>query len=99
MLKNTKLVKKTNVANMVIFFVKEINEKLKSKGWSRSLIKDDFVMVNSKDYHYCWDAINLIQRYLSDDNWECRMTHYIKNNNVGSYTWNFRRKNKKSVVT
>lgn len=86
-IKKTKL--NTNVAEMALFILKEINEKLKAKGWSRCLQNNDFVFVKTDKFPYCWDVIKLIQKHLSDDKWECKMTHYVKTNDAYLYTWNF----------
>lgn len=81
-----------DLMEMSLFFLRKIKEKLNAKGWSRALQKDDFVFINSTQYEYCWDCVRLIQKYLSDEKWECKMTHYLKTNGVYSYTWSFRLK-------
>lgn len=80
----------TNIMEMSLFFAKKINEKLEAKGWNRSLQKDDFVFINTDKYGYCWDSVRLLQKYFSDDKWECRMTHYVKTEGLYSYTFSFR---------
>lgn len=82
----------TNIIEMSIFLLKNINEKLKAKGWSRHLQKNDFVLINTNKYPYCWDVIKLIQKYLSDENWECKLTHYLSRDNMYSYTFNLNRR-------
>ncbi len=79
-----------DIMKMTLFFAKKINEKLQAKGWNRSLLKDDFVFINTNEFGYCWDSIRLLQKYLSDDKWECRMTHYVKAEGLYSYTFSFR---------
>ena len=83
----------TNVIDMSIFMLKSIKENLDAKGWNRSLLNGEIVRVSSSEYPYCWDAIKLIQKHLSDDVWECKMTSFLKTtNNTNYYTWSFKRK-------
>ena len=81
----------TNVIVIAIDFLKEIKKKLDEKGWERSFLFDEQVKIATQ-HDYCWDAIRLIQKHLSDYHWECRMTNFLKAANENYFTFTFKRK-------
>ena len=89
---NKKLIPKT-----VLFFITEINKRLREKSFNKNKDESCVVIVSSKDIGYNWDAIKVIQKHYSCDDWECKMTHFYKTENkkYNIYTWSFDKKNKK----
>lgn len=83
----------TDVVGMSIFFLKNIHENLSAKGWNRSLTMGETVRITTEKYPYCWDSIKLIQKHLSDEKWECKLTSFLKTEqNIYQYTWTFKKK-------
>ena len=84
---NTKF-KETN-----LYFLSELKKRLKEKNWSKDSSGSFIVCMASADYPYCWDSVSLVQKRLSIDGWDCKMTNfYISEKGINSYTWRFTKK-------
>ena len=90
--KNTK--GNTNFVETNLFFLKEIDKKMKLRNWTRESDNNISISLLTNKHPYCWDSINLIQKRLSDSKWECKMTHFLRSSTDGScsYTWDFKKK-------
>ena len=90
--KNTKA--NTNFIETNLYFLTEINKKLKIKNWDREGDTNCTVSMLTDKHPYNWDSIKLIQKSLSDKKWECKMTHFLRSSTDGScsYTWEFKKK-------
>lgn len=79
------LFKETN-----LYFLKEIKNRLESKNWSKQSMGTYYVCMATEKYPYCWDSISLIEKRLSINGWQCKMTNFYKSEKgVNSYTWRF----------
>ena len=90
--KNTKY--NTKFVETNLFFLTEINKKIKLKNWKRDGDTNCTISMLTDKYPYCWDSIKLIQKTLSDDKWDCKMTTFLRSSTDGScsYTWEFKKK-------
>ena len=80
----------TNFIETNLYFLTEINKRLKDKNWTRESNESCVVAMVTDKYPYCWDSISLIQKRLSDNKWDVKMTNFQRSQNgYNSYTWRF----------
>ncbi len=85
--------KKNVFPTTVLYFIKEIKKSLKEKCWNSDLKDPEYVAIYSKDIEYCYDAIRLVEKFFTTENWSCKMSHFLRDcNDFRRYTWTFKRK-------
>lgn len=73
-----------------LYFLKEIKKRLAIKNWTKDSNDSYVVCMATSDYPYCWDSVSLVEKRLSIDGWNCKMTNFFKSENgINSYTWRF----------
>lgn len=80
---------KMRIAKTNLFLISEINKRLEIKKFSKENDTKCIVLVISKEYDYCPESINIIEKYYSRDNWTCRNTKYYKVNKKGLFCYAF----------
>ena len=91
-----------SIPKTVYFFLTEIDKRLKEKNFNKNKSNECIATVLSKDIIYNWDAIKIVQKHYSDNNWECKMNHYYRSDDkkYHIYTWVFnKKKEKKSIIS
>lgn len=84
--------KKKNIfPSTVLFFIKKIQDGLKKKCWTFDSNYSEYVCILTKEYDYDWDAINIIQRYMSQKQWHCKLTYFSRKDTYNTFTFEMRR--------
>ena len=69
---------KKDIPKANLFFIKKIKDELKKKCWSFDSMNGEYVCITTQDFSYCYDVIRLIEKYISDKKWVCKMICYRK---------------------
>lgn len=72
-----------------LFFLKKIKDKISDriKDTKISSMKEFPVVVMTEKYPYSYDVIRPIERNLSKNGKKCKMTRYLRDANMYSYTF------------
>lgn len=85
------LAKKNEIPTSILFFINNINKILEEKKWDKNSNESTFTVISSP-HPYDWTTIKIVQKHYSKDKWECKMTHFYKNNDKNIYTWSFNKR-------
>lgn len=85
---------KTNkfIARANLFFFKKIKECLINKKWDINGEKNEFISVDTDEFEYCHKVNKILEKRLSNDKWQFKMTSYYKTNNKFYYMFQIKLK-------
>ena len=69
---------KKKIAETNLFFLREINDRLKVKQFDRKIDKSCTVLISSLTVDYCFESIKIIEHFYTKDDWKCKMIHFYK---------------------
>ena len=78
------------IATSAIAYLSEIKKKLEARNWAPFNLNEEIVVVSFPNIPYNFEAVQLVQKHLSKNGWNCKLTHfYITHSNRYSYTFTF----------
>lgn len=88
--KNLRIKDKKDIAKSAIAYLSEIKKKLEARSWTPFNLNEEIVVVSFPNIPYNFEAVQLVQKHLSKNGWNCKLTHfYITHSNRYSYTFTF----------
>lgn len=87
MIKTNKFIVRSN-----LFFIKKIKEILKNKKWNINSNKNETISVDTDEFEYCYKVNKTVEKHLSNDKWQLKMTSYYKTSDKFYYVFQMKLK-------
>lgn len=69
------------IIKSALFYIKEVQRKLAIQHWTKFNLNEETVVVTTPDVEYSILGIQLAQKHLTWDGWECKLVSYSMNHN------------------
>ena len=87
MIKTNKFIVKSN-----LFFIKKIKETLENRKWNANGDKNEIISIDTDEFEYCYKVNKILEKYLSNNKWQLKMTSYYKAGNKFYYVFQMRKR-------